>query len=673
MARHFILAQSPVTARALGAWLELVGEGELATDENKLTDPRVLWSKELPTGTSKHLFVQRLIRILEKAREEAAPEPAIVLVDSVRPLGLNPLSTSCSWDSVLASLILALPEVRWVFGTITQQNDENENLFPNSWHNLVSLFKPDFDPLFDSTGLRQFVRNNCDAKQGPWIPRRKTWALAMDEEPMFAYLHGYIAYRFGFRAFPVHSYQLANELLEHPQDEGISADCASGLGPPALTMEDLYLGFPDRPDNNNESSAQRLANLKTRSKTWRVLNHEHSHRSDQKMPWRYFISSGHTQSGGVENVADNEVVMDILSEKRRGGRKVGKPISGIFALWRELNLFNRLPCPDGKPEEDEYPGYAPEFQWPPTRDEALEESSQNHSAPGQLLIIAESLIDRAEKILGSANSIREAVRGAVLATSALELLGPKTPTTARDALELKHRFEVCAECQFGGVQYNIEVKDRFREIRRDVQLLGRWYGQNARASAIHNAELTIISRLRAIFRAHDEFDEEDQCLKRIRDLQRKIWTRRFLPWSLLGWPVRFYLEKLVGSFALFLGTTILWILGLVLFIGFQLQQPASPPATFAPSIAKHFPDFSENDRIRIEAYVIDNGNVPKPPAPNAHHHSWELAFRSFFGGEPTVKDINNTWITLAGVLGAFVGFLHLGVLISRLYDLINRR
>ena len=50
--------------------------------------------------------------------------------------------------------------------------------------------------------------------------------------------------------------------------------------------------------------------------------------------------------------------------------------------------------------------------------------------------------------------------GALLALEAQELLANRTPTTALEALAVRHELEVTAECMFYGVEYNFDVRRR---------------------------------------------------------------------------------------------------------------------------------------------------------------------------------------------------------------------
>ena len=92
---YLILAQSEVTARALGAWLELLGEEPLEDAGKRLKDRRVMLAREMtgyPGG-----FVRCFKQVaagLARELDGCAAGEAVVLVDSIRPAGLNAVGSA---------------------------------------------------------------------------------------------------------------------------------------------------------------------------------------------------------------------------------------------------------------------------------------------------------------------------------------------------------------------------------------------------------------------------------------------------------------------------------------------------------------------------------------------------------------------------------------------------
>jgi len=616
--KYLILAQSPTTAQALGAWLDLLGEKGLVD----LSDERILLQRGPEEFPGKLVSCFRQVAdTLGDMLEARWREEIVVLVDSVNAGELNAVGSPNGWNRLISLLILAFPEIRWAFGIVT---GSDKGVFERE-HTLCSLFNAHYDPLFDGTGLRHHVRKltakhevetaEGKAKVAPWIPQRNEWAVALDDEAVYSYLHAYIAFRNGFRGYAVHSQILADQLLKEDKDsEG------KNVPAPFLTLEDYFLGFPDKGDSKPTS------NLYAREGQWKLLS---------RAKIRHFISGGHRRGKAAKTLLDNRSFRIGLRTDGRGGLEATKPVPGIFALWKQLRL---------KRNQMLFRGLAPHFVWPwndQTHHERTVDSTSGHSAPGLLLMVAEHLIDRAGRITEKVHDVSDAVRGAVLATSALELLGPKTPTTAREALELKHRFEVLAECQFGGIQYNLELDDRFDEIQRDVKLLGRWYGVRARDAAVLNGELTILSRLIKIFRDYEEFDEEEICRRRIRTLHRKIWWKqhRKNPINWIVWLFRYYIELLLGSVTRFATAMIAWVVGLA--FAFSFLKPGMEQ--------------------RITAGQ-GSGDLPSGL-------SQSMAY--FFGTEP-LNGAGFLWTGLT-ILAILSGFVHLGVFISQVYSMVARR
>ena len=232
-----------------------------------------------------------------------------------------------------------------------------------------------------------------------------------------------------------------------------------------------------------------------------------------------------------------------------------------------------------------------------------------------------------------AQSVPEAVHGAVLAVEAQEYLGHRTPTTSLEALALKHQLEVLAECLFYGIEYNMNVKSRFREIQEEVKSIGKWFRPRTRKHSRLNAEVRVISELALRFKDHNQFDEEQECLARIRDLYRHLWfeKNKWFAWSI--YPVRRYIEFLLISMFRFALAIIFWVI--VLGLLYNLLRPA--------------------------------GDAP--------WHGYVDAMTSFFGLQPAhdlpmSREEHAVGLNMAAIL---LGFVHLGIFISHLYSIVSRR
>jgi hypothetical protein len=465
--------------------------------------------------------------------------------------------------------------------------------------------------LFDSTNLRNTIRQQMRKQKGeqdkpvtPWIPLRYEVASAIDEEQTYAYLNAYTAYRFGYRSHIISSYKLANRVFSSSQN-----GTQTFQQPVSLLFEDLYLNFPDRPYNVP------LSDLDKR---------------DEKLPklknalYRIFVTVGRGPKGGNIVVEDaNRNYMLALQECGRLAKILYKPLSGIFDVWQRSGLKRQLRATRG---------LAPGFETPDKPSEGGE-ASRSHSTPGRLLSIADRLIQRAQIILQNTRSVPDAIHGALLVLEAQEYLGHRTPTTSLEALALKHRLEVTAECMFYGVEYNMDVKSRFEEIERDIKTIGYWFRSEIHRPSELNAEIRIVSSLMMIFRNHNQFDEEQMCLVRIRYLYRRLWYAKQRWYARLAYPIRWYIDFLLASTTRFALAIALWIILLGLLF----------------------------DYGRGTSYQLWHGYVD--------------AMVSFFGlqlpheMEKTVDE----GVMMFCVAAIVLGYVHLGIFVSHLYSIIARR
>ncbi len=531
-----------------------------------------------------------------------AEDEVTILVSEVQPLKLNPLNPGV--DSLLAALILTFPEVRWLFGTIRgygKGNDGELDDFRRN-HGLQHLFQPWQTPLFDGSGLRDWVRqcakNDKESeKDAAYLPRREQLAVAMDEETDYAYLHAYTAYRFGFRAMALTRWNAVEAVLGKKTDP----DAEDNL---KIVLEDLYLNFPD--------GGKGMSKLAKKAETLcRLETTEH----------RILITCGHHIAGDARKRENRAYIAD----QRRNGKHIQylyKPHGGIFSVWDNSKLRMKLTH-----------GVGDGYEWPPNwkaiervLSSASDDETHSHSSPGVLLQIARHLLNRAERLLAhSITTAEEAVRGAVLATDALELLGGKTPTSAAEALALKHQFALHAECQFVGVQHNISLAPRFEEIERDAKSIARWFRPREKKKTVLNIQMDIINRLVVVLRQYNQFDEELECLGKVRQLQNSIYM--FNSWRIIYWPFLRYSEFLLASFSKFMTAIFLWATALILL-------------------------------VRLNSHLPFNRVV-------------EGAVSAFFAGNPIAGE--GTLIMVCSTIAVLAGLAHLGIFISHLYVLVSKR
>ena len=299
-------------------------------------------------------------------------------------------------------------------------------------------------------------------------------------------------------------------------------------------------------------------------------------------------------------------------------------------------MLSRLPAVDheGRDECRARRGYADGFVWPPPKTAAIHDLNRGHSAPGRMLEISTALINRSERMLKDVASVPEAVHGAVLAADALELIGPRTPTTSLEALSLKHQFEVLAECQFYGVEYDFDLRERFDDIKSETDAMKTWFNPKTGERSLVNAQLAIAGRLVLVFRNFNQFDEEHVCLNKVRDLHRKAWVhKQHLNW--LVWPFRWYFDTLLKSLTHFTAAILIWLALLSVLYAIPLAFDRSDIGRLGTGFVNAYTSF-----------------FPMQPPDNVNAHDWHFAV-----------------IALA-ILG---GFLHLGAFASHLYSKIARK
>ncbi len=531
---------------------------------------------------------------------------------------LNPVARH-GWSAVLGMLVLAFPECHWVLvagdiapetHAVLRASDGTEiycdlrlGCRPEQLTQVLRLNNAGYTPLFDAGGIRHKIRTalatELDEKRRVQVPLRNEMAAAIDEEHGYTFLNAYTAYRFGFRSHVICTMGGMNAFLKYPV-----------LPQPALVFEDLFLHFPDgHPDN--------FSNLQERDISFKLF---------ARAQCRILITSGHHHGQDELAKRDNPSYLRGLRDNGQWNHVLTKPLGGIFNLWDKAGLFERL-------HSGGHLGLAPGFTWPL---DALNSHGRGHSAPGRLLVVADRLIARAERLFKEVDSVPKAVFGAVMVTDAMELLGGKTPTTSLEALALRHQFEVLAECQFMGMQEHVDVRSRIVDLSREVKALSNWFGETKqeRKVAGWNMELAVIDKLIEVFRDNNQYDEEQELQICARMLHRKLWIQA-RPWFKPVEWVPWYVEKLLASVSVFLMALVGWIA--ILGLLFWLVGGVTVGCAYSD------------------------------------------AFVTFFGLQPPGD--NSFWTVENGWNGAFaliactmlLGCVHVGILISHLYSSIARK
>jgi hypothetical protein len=620
--RYLIICQNPSLAASLKLWLEQAGYAEQQSVAVKTVGTS-------PEPSQVSLTFEDLADWVETELDADIGSGGIPVVLALTdlcgygdftPNSLNPIKPGGGWEAVLGMLVLSFPEMHWIFsgGVLGDALDEDPtyNAVLRKAHSaerperlreiLETIMRVGSPALCDGTGLRNAIRMVMDGRdEALGLPRRSEFAIAVDEERSYAWLHAYTAYRFGYRAYAVTTYAGMQWVLNPPHPQ------------PTVIFEDYFLHFSDVHPSG-------FSHLRERDKSFGALGGALGRLGG--ITNRILVTSGHHRGQHDEARMDNPTYLRELRSHGKWNCELNKPLGGIFNLWKDSGLLRRL-------HNGGRPGLASGFYWP----KAFKENYTYHSTPGRLLVVAERLIGRADRLLSEVRSVPHAVRGALLATDAIELLGGKTPTTSLEALRLKHEFEALAECQFVGTQQHMDVKARMKDIRREMGVLSAWFGskKRQRAAAAWNAELSILNKLIDVYRDHNQFDEEQMLQVRARGLHRRLQFVRYPA------PIRslevfpWYVEKMVSSFALFLAAIAMW----VVILG-GLYAWASG-VSWNQGLADAF--------VSFVGIGPSGDDVLWQPADGWNSQFWLVAF------------------TLV------LGFVHLGIFISHLYSMISRK
>lgn len=535
---------------------------------------------------------------------------------------LSPTTSEHGTPQLLSMLILAFPEIQWIFmpGLIVKNSSENEihknfHCYSfeglNDFINKVIIFNNfELIALFDPCNLRNQIKCNIyNVEKG--LPERKLCAAAIDEEISYAVMNAYTAYRFGYRAWVIPSLKTMEHVFKIKKNN-------SGFEV-KLLFEDLYLNFPDKQVDYH------LSDLKFRDKEFKNL---------KKIEDRVLVTVGHQLHTSEKNKWKSNLT--YLKYTFQGKYKIlYKPISGIFDLWKKTGKWKWF---KNEPKSEE------NFCWPPEDFTKLYDKNISHSAPGRLLLIAEKLLDRSARILKDAMTVTDAIHAATLALEAKELLACKTPTKALEAVALQHQAEVEAECRFYGVEYDFDIKSRIKDIKKEVKAISAWFHHSAKKRSQLNAEISILSTLAQKYRNYSQFDEENYCLHETRKLTNSLFVNRKPLWGIV-WFFRAYINLLLRSLGRFVFIILLWIFLFGVIYYSVANSRKNTEVKFVDAVIVSAQTFLAFQPPDLDFWVKSTQEF-KPPTP--------------------VK-------LIYFIFPAVLGFIHLGVFISHLTLILMRK
>lgn len=192
------------------------------------------------THAKTYSFLEEISTILNEKSTDTLINTAVILdVSDTSETDLdtwNPLSNKPSpATNIAASLVLAYPEVYWIFIGMYYNKPQDEphkspwlaehfvdpSDTPSGMQKCIDLLKRHQDgykPIFDPSGLRTWIKNRILVKENKSLNaevfnkikqvndcRASNCAVVIEEELPFTYLNGYTVYRSGYRCYIITS------------------------------------------------------------------------------------------------------------------------------------------------------------------------------------------------------------------------------------------------------------------------------------------------------------------------------------------------------------------------------------------------------------------------------------------------------------------------------------
>jgi len=442
-----------------------------------------------------------------------------------------------------ADLILRYPEVYWLFIVSKAPDFSTENgplahgIRPEllAWHfvpvNQLSQLNialdrhaAGFRVLLDPTGLRSWVmaRNVAEHATVPIMEH----GLSIEDDLNYALLNGYILYQRGCGVF------LVTTLREYSNTKSLS-NYPSLAQEKWHVIEDAELSFSD----GEEAELQRESLLPAPSISQEdvLLSRGKSNAIIHAAVSRAILSTVHLDPKKIEFPSGQRLTVSV------------KPHRGLYDEC--LRLEGRDRTSNASPAKQRLSRclewFAANFSYicvvrnwlSRITQTSVERGSQSHSAPGAAQAVAAHLLQRCMRGTDTVATPQDAIQLAVLADVAYRLLARKTPYLSLEALGLRHRMEVEAECRFIGTSNALEVKRRLDDLEWEVrEVIGgdtnpasseSWKNNQQRCNAL----LEICADVRDVFQSHDQPNEEDILLAATRKWQRRSYINGRNDWT----------------------------------------------------------------------------------------------------------------------------------------------
>jgi hypothetical protein len=452
-------------------------------------------------------------------------------------------------QGLAAQLILSYPEIYFVFletslplraqsFDLEKQTDVicGHHYVPDgsllTLFGLIRFHAYEFRVLFDATGLRSLImqrllEDSGDERAGIYRPllesRLNHAAVCADDEIPFVYLNGYVAYTAGFRTWLLCTQKEFRRILPLKASGKIATPVRIGLfsrlsrllerarvvfrrrslvatdpSPFGVILSDWELTYPDYTGPAPKDSLLLSTDFNARDQLVIISSFQ---RADEKDTWRTFdeppeITRLPKPYGGIFKL--------LFHEK---GRKRNALTLRYQKTWKDIHDQKRV----------------------------KKQADSRHGAPYARSIVARRLLQRARQLKAFAAKENTAswVQMALLASTAKEILGEQSRTTAYEALALQYEAEVNAEISFFGISTKLEVLRRLTTLEQEGQLIQgknpyrKWKARQEDENSQLNFLLRTLNNLRLRFIEYEQVKATEQCVHWFAWYHRKLGTLSF--------------------------------------------------------------------------------------------------------------------------------------------------
>ena len=567
-------------------------------------------------------------------------------------------SKTWSWHSMIASLVIQFPDVRFVFAVCPRfgykDTSDKECFVDWEWHSFQCFFQSsDIAPITDPSGLRLAIRFVTNLALYRLRSDGLRTGVSIDDEPEAALMGAYVIYRAGLAASAVSScaaLKWLNGRFDEKKAERIAdscekwGGCGSSFGSktrPYVVLEDLDLNFPD---------STKFTGAKSFDEKRESLHNNHTWLKDKDKDawlWRIVV----TVSSGKYDKQVQKPIEGLHKLLYEFDQKVPKKASKTNGKTQSYTPSGRALYPTRKQKEQK--ARLMQTSWCRWWQKEQKEQgvSAGHASPGRKQLAAQSLLKRAHEIQRRGRlGVSDAIRGAVFALEARSLLGDKSPSISVDALCLQHEFEVAAECESAGTMSRIDLSPRLREIDSAASEIAKAY-ETVRPSqerAKWSAKANVIHAVLIVLRQYGQFPAEMEALTKLRECDRKVRFLKRRPAMLCC------LENIITRYTHWLIESV-WNFALAILCWIVL-----------PSIVR---------------YIVPASNATGESSQSCLAHMLDRIsedMASFFGVglpamEPTIQTVPTLLWSVFEILWMVGGAYHFGIFIAFIYTTILRR